>query len=178
MSDTATTQAQGIRVFAYGSNMSTARMLARAPGAAVIGVGRVAGRSLCFHKRSIDGSAKANALASNSEAHEVWGVVYRLNVAEKRALDGYEALGVSYDECEVQVEISGSATVASAWIYEARTEKIFSNLLPYDWYHAFVLAGAIEHGLPPDYVAALRELGFAVDPDEERRRKNLALLGR
>ena len=29
------------------------------------------------------------------------------------------------------------------------------SLTPYDWYKAFVLAGAREHGLPQDYVAAL-----------------------
>ena len=52
-----------------------------------------------------------------------------------------------------------------------------SSRLPFDWYHAYVLAGAEEHGLPADYLGALRALAPVIDPDLDRRAGHLALLG-
>ncbi len=52
-----------IHVFAYGSNLCQRRMVARVPSARVVGVGRLSGHILRFHKRSTDGSAKATSRA-------------------------------------------------------------------------------------------------------------------
>lgn len=49
-------------------------------------------------------------------------------------------------------------------------------LLPYHWYKAFVVAGAVEHGLPPTYIVRLRTVASQLDPKPERRTKNEALL--
>jgi len=48
-------------VFAYGSNMCTQRMRSRVPSAEAVTIGYVGQRQLVFHKRSSDGSAKADA---------------------------------------------------------------------------------------------------------------------
>lgn len=51
-----------LSVFAYGSNLHVRRTTARAPSARPVAIGYVSERSFWFHKRGVDGSAKANAL--------------------------------------------------------------------------------------------------------------------
>ena len=49
-------------------------------------------------------------------------------------------------------------------------------LRPYDWYKALVVAGAIEHSLPPAYVEWIRTFHSQPDPNVMRRAKNERLL--
>lgn len=50
-----------ILYFAYGSNMSSARLRARVPSCRPIGIAFLPGHELRFHKRSKDGSGKCDA---------------------------------------------------------------------------------------------------------------------
>ena len=54
--------------------------------------------------------------------------------------------------------------------------KIDRSAVPYDWYKAFALAGAKEHGLPPAYIAALEAAPPKVDLDANRAATSAALL--
>ena len=47
--------------FAYGSNLSSARMAARVPSARVVARAQLPGHALRFHKVGRDGSAKCDA---------------------------------------------------------------------------------------------------------------------
>ena len=49
-------------------------------------------------------------------------------------------------------------------------------LKPYDWYHALVLAGAEEHGLPNDHIELLRTSEFLPDTDLSRKGRRDALI--
>ena len=49
-------------------------------------------------------------------------------------------------------------------------------LRPYQWYKAFVLAGAIEHGLPTEYIEWLRTFEAQADSNADRRSEREALL--
>ena len=69
-------------------------------------------------------------------------------------------------------------TTADGAKQDARPEAHDENLLPYDWYRALIVAGALEHELPESYVAALRDAVVRADPDAKRREKNLLLLQR
>ena len=90
-------------IFAYGSNLHLQRMRARVPSAQPMEIGYVRQRRLMFHKRSVDGSAKADAAWSPRADDRVWGVIYRLPADEKPALDRCEYLGVGYDLEPVEV---------------------------------------------------------------------------
>ena len=72
--------------------------------------------------------------------------------------------------------IGGKKITASTYL--GRPEAHDENLLPYDWYRALIVAGALEHELPESYVATLRDAVARVDPDAKRREKNLLLLQR
>jgi cation transport regulator ChaC len=159
--------------FAYGSNMLSRRLQERTPSATAIGIGFVEGRRLAFHKVSKDGSGKCDIESTGTQSDRAFGVLFSVASAEKRDLDRAEGLGNGYKEENITVHRSDGTTV-DAITYVATA--IEPALRPYDWYKALVVAGAIEHSLPPAYVEWIRTFHSQPDPNVERRAKNERLL--
>lgn len=154
--------------FAYGSNMLTQRLRERTPSARVVSAAALHGHALRWHKVSRDGSAKCDAVPAAPDS-VVHGVVFEIDRAEKPALDLAEGIGMGYRE--KIVEVATERGPLQAWTYQATNTDHLA--LPYTWYRSLVVAGAKEHGLPQDYVAALEATRTKVDPDEERAAQNL-----
>lgn len=159
--------------FAYGSNLLSRRLAARTPSARPLGIARLPGHRLYWHKRGRDGSGKCDAALTGDRGDAVVGVVYRLDAGERAALDRAEGLGAGYHGAEHDFVVAGRAL--SAFFYRADAGAVDPALAPFDWYHALVVAGAREHRLPADYIAALQR-ATVDDPDAERRRAHFALL--
>lgn len=160
--------------FAYGSNMSSARLRARVPSARAVGRGVLLGHQLVWHKVSIDGSGKCDVVSSDTPDAAVHGVVYAIDQAEKATLDRAEGLGKGYAERQVAVVVNGEPFVATTY-YATHKDPA---LKPYSWYRAHVLAGAFEHALPPEYIAALEAVEALQDPDAARHADQMALVPR
>jgi gamma-glutamylcyclotransferase len=162
--------------FAYGSNMLTERLRAadRCPTASPVGVGSVRGFTLQFCKRSEDGSGKATIVRSERAAARVIGVVFEIDEGEKWNLDKAEGVGRGYDVLDnvtVQLE-SGHEVLARTYI----GTQLDQTLRPYDWYRALVIAGAMQHGLPSNWIATLEATEIIRDLDPGRRRPALDTL--
>jgi gamma-glutamylcyclotransferase len=157
---------------AYGSNMCTRRLKERAPSAVPVGTGFVEGRMLTFAKISIDGSGKCDIEQTLNPADRVHGVLFRVDSTDAENLDRAEGLGQGYCKEEVQVLTPEGTVVAVTYIATAKDP----DRLPYSWYKEFVLQGAIEHGLPDDYVAGLRVAPTKDDPNTRRQKNNEVLL--
>lgn len=111
------------------------------------------GYELKWHKRSRkDGSGKCDIVKAVDETAVVYGVLYEVDSGEKRALDRAEGLGHGYDQAKLQVFRSGRPVNAVTYI----ATDIDTALKPLDWYHAYVVDGAVEHGLPAEYIAGLK----------------------
>ena len=149
-----------IHVFAYGSNMCTERLRARAATAVPLVTGYVTHRKLAFHKRGRDGSAKADAVYTGRSSDRVWGVVFSLTRDDKLVLNGYE-----WGYGEQKVVVIGQDRVLPATIYVARSQLVDAALKPYGWYHHLVVEGAIQHRLPRDYVEHLQTFRPLPDTD-------------
>ncbi len=161
--------------FAYGSNMSLARLCQRAPSATRIGRGCLQGQCLRFHKISQrDGSAKCDAHHTGLADDRVWGVLYRIDPGERQALDLAEGEGMGYRVENVEV-IGEGGEVQRAFTYLATL--IDDRLLPYRGYRQHVLIGARENGLPEDYIEAIASVAVAEDPDEQRHRREWSIHG-
>ncbi len=160
-----------MNIFAYGSNMCTGRLVLRTPSAHPVCIAHLGSHRLRFHKRSQDGSAKADASRTDDPSDRVWGVVFEIDPAEEEALDRAEGYRSGYDKRDVTVTSrTGEAIVAT--MYYAEPTAIIDGVLPYTWYRNFVVIGALEHGLPEEYVALLASPNATRDPDLAREREN------
>lgn len=159
------------KYFAYGSNMSTARLKAehRAPSAKKVGVAELRGHRLRFHKESDDGSGKANAFGTGNDADVVLGVVLEINESDRSCLDHAEGLGKGYDSKRPEVRLLESGEVIKADTYVATADRIDDKISPYKWYRDYVLQGAEEHHLDAGYVAQhIASVTGMPDADEGR----------
>lgn len=127
--------------FAYGSNMSTARLRYRVKSAAPLGFAQLEGVALRWHKKSKDGSGKCNAFPADGKT--LIGVAFEFDAKEKRSLDDAEGLGFGYNEQKIDVRLAGRPT--TVFVYFADTRYIDDSLVPYTWYKDFVVSGAKEH---------------------------------
>lgn len=135
--------------WAYGSNMDTNRLTERTKGCKPLGRAKLVGYRLCFHKRSKDGSGKADAWATGRPDDMVIGVLFEIPASGKRGLDRAE--GTDYEQATVRLLRDDGATV-EAFTYLAKPSAIDSQIMPTPGYRDKVLAGAIEHGLPAAYI--------------------------
>jgi len=144
--------------FAYGSNLSSARLRARVPEAEIVGAARLGGWCLLFDKHGRDGTAKANIHPCSGAA--VWGALYRLAPAHRGPLDRAEGLGTDYQLRELQVALG--VTLFRAYTYVALRRR---PGLPLEaWYLAHILDGTAQHGLPAEWCERLRGLGSVPGP--------------
>lgn len=158
--------------FAYGSNMCVARLRNRVPSAIVKITGHISGYVLAFHKQSVDGSGKGNIEFTGHKDDFVHGVVVEFDASEKHLLDKAEGLGHGYEAMTVRV--STHAGKVEAMTYYATHKD--NTLKPYHWYKAFVVQGAKENHLPPEYIAKLEAVESINDPKPERQAQNEAML--
>ena len=159
--------------FAYGSNMCTGRLRQRVPSANPVHIAKLLNHSLRFHKRSDDRSGKCDAFFTGEPGDEVWGVVFEIDPAEKSQLDAQEGLGLGYAE-KAALVIDAEGNRHSVFTYTAEASHIDPALRPYSWYKRFVVEGARQQTLPPDYIANIEAMAATEDPDRnsdaEKRR--------
>lgn len=160
--------------FAYGSNMCTGRLRGRVPSASPLFRAQLVGHSFRFHKRSKDGSAKADAYKTNNLADTVWGVVFEIAPAEKPNLDRAEGLNQGYIDKTVGV-VDETAETHQVLIYVADPSAIDASLRPYSWYKRFVVEGARQHELPVEYVQFVERFDDIDDPDQNRETSKRAI---
>lgn len=112
---------------AYGPNMSTARLKKRRLAPEPRGTASLQGHAIRFHKRSTDGSGKADAHFTGEAGDVVHGVLFELSEADLVRLDAIEGDGYSREERAVQ---RPDGTSAKASVYLARPEYIDHALRP------------------------------------------------
>jgi gamma-glutamylcyclotransferase len=161
--------------FAYGSNMCTGRLRARVSSAEVVAVAQLFRHRFAYEKRSDDGSSKGNASETGQDTDFVWGVVFEIDAAQKQILDQAEGLGHGYAEKQVTVRDHAQQAYACV-MYYAQPSHIVADR-PYGWYQRFVVEGARQHALPPEYID--QHLAVPVgkpDPDTQRdvRKRRIA----
>ena len=161
-----------MKYFAYGSNMSVPRITVRLPSATKLGVYRLAGSKLMFHKASIDGSAKCDALKTDIPNDFILGVLFDIADDEKTILDKIEGVGKGYELADVVIT-NDNAEQVEAFMYVATDIK--NNIQPYDWYKHHVVYGAKQANLPADYIESINKVEAKLDPDKSRYNQEMAI---
>lgn len=167
-----TPAARTFKYFAYGSNMSSRRLLTRCSTANFIEVAKIEGYTLSFNKKSsVDKSGKANITHTGNKTDIVWGVLFEIEESQKTVLDSAEGEGNGYEEQTFKVTDS-KGQIHDCIAYIATEAKYLDNsLLPMDWYKQHCLIGAREHNLPDDYVSRIESQTATKDTDLERAEK-------
>ena len=134
--------------FAYGSNMSRARMRPRCGSAREIGTGLLEG-----HRFIITADGYASVLPTPGGI--VHGLVWRLTPRDLAALDAYESLDTGlYRAVTLPVRIGTAHAPALVYVGRSRVPG-----RPRPGYLEDVLAAARDLNLPPAYVRALARWG-------------------
>jgi len=91
----------------------------------------------------------------------VWGVLYLITTYEAEHLDRTEGVPLGgYRRIQVSVSVDGAQEI-EAFTYQS--DKISPRRKPSPRYIALLIEGAVQHGLPPDYIDYLRGFELAVD---------------
>lgn len=148
------------RYFAYGSNMSTAQMTDRCPGACRPVTAVLADHAWICNDRGV-------ATIVPVAGRTVHGVIWEVTDGHLASLDRFEGVADGrYRQDTVRVMAGGEMIDAIVYV-DGRTEPG----PPRDGYMDRVLGGAAEHGLPETWIDELRRWdraaprSIAVDPD-------------
>lgn len=159
--------------FAYGSNMSAARLTARIPSASALETGLLYEHTLAFHKPGRkDGTGKCDAHHTGALSDYLLGVIYRIDPDHRSSLDRIEGLGNGYTTKDVTVmSVSGKEIKAFTYI----ATNINNDLKPFHWYKHHVVHGARENNLPSDYIERILLVESIDDPDQDRVKSELSI---
>lgn len=157
--------------FAYGSNLLTARLIARCPSARKAGNALLFGHRLAWHKFGCDDTGKCDVVPTGRAHDVVHGVAWRIRRAERPALDFHEELDTGYTAEAVRIHVHRRVRLARTY----RAIPTDASLLPLDWYKRFVVEGAREHALPDHWIARLQRAPVLPDVDAARRNRNLRI---
>ena len=165
-----------MKIFAYGSNMNINRLKERVPSAIKVCNSSVEGYKFLFNKKSnVDGSAKGNIHQTNDAADKVWGVVFEIAESDKSGLDKVEGLGKGYNEQQIEL-LDDKGNAVQAQVYVADAGAINNEVVPFDWYKAFIVSGAEQNNLPADYTKTLKNATAKVDKNVQRSQQQQAIL--
>lgn len=157
--------------FAYGSNLLFERLKERCPSAERAGLAKKPGYALGFSKRSVDGSGKGMFGLTSTPEDELMGALFALkdDEVELERLHRAEGKGNGYDYiADFQVVRIPDGTTETVRTYQMAPSHCDASLQPYDWYLALVVAGAIQSGLPMDYISRLRASPCRADAKLDR----------
>lgn len=144
--------------FAYGSNMSARQMAERCPGAETMGSAVAEGWQLRFDRPSRRwGGHVADIVQTPGSA--TWGVLWRVTPTHLAALDGFEGVATgAYRRINLVVRQPGESDL-HAESYAVCEPGVVGN--PSSAYLGVILAGAMEHRLPDEYVRQLQSFAEA-----------------
>ena len=150
--------------FAYGSNLCPQQMQTRCASARFVTVAALKDHRLCFPRisRTWGGGGVAGIVADSGAT--AFGVVYDITEDDLKIMDGYEGHPHDYVRAEISVTpLEGDAF--ACWSYFA-TPQEGAPFLPVSAYLARMLSGAEAHGLPQDYIDALKAQKVLEKPQE------------
>jgi gamma-glutamylcyclotransferase (GGCT)/AIG2-like uncharacterized protein YtfP len=120
----------------------------------------------------VDGSGKCDAYETHDPSHSVIGVVFEIDEHDKANLDRIEGFGSGYEQKKVALTASTGETIVALTYYATTIDP---ELRPYIWYKHHVLTGAIENGLPEEYIEKIRAIESIEDPKPERHKREMGL---
>ena len=147
--------AQSFLYFGYGSNLLTERIHINNPSAKFVSIASLDNYKLTFgYKSKRWGGAAATIVPAIG--FKVWGVLWALSMEHLASLDKQEGVPKIYERIKVSV-VSPELQRYNAWSYNLVT-GLDADPIPSAVYQKVILKGAMEHGLPDEYLKFLCEI--------------------
>lgn len=156
--------------FAYGSNLQSATLRGRRGIEVLRAVAvRAPGWRLVFDKPGLVGRAAFANIVPDEDA-VVFGVAFEITADDHAHVELTEGVVIgNYRRVELAVEpLDDSVTGPPASALSLSSDKRDPSLLPTTRYVGLVVEGAIEHGLPEDWVRRIRAVPAREESEEER----------
>ena len=145
------------QVFMYGSNLDRERLLNRVLSwNGQFQKAYLTGYELRFNKRLRRGGVAANIILHPTR--RVWGITIELSNDDLKKMDRYEGHPYHYERQQLKLFLENGRET-SAYVYIAQPEHILEGKKPSLNYFQYVINGAINCGLPLEYVRAIEKLG-------------------
>jgi gamma-glutamylcyclotransferase len=160
--------------FAYGSNMQSATLCGRRGIAYHQAIaGRAVGWRLVLDKPPLVPIGESFANIIPDPAAEVLGVLYEISAEDLEHIDISEGVLLeNYRRIEIPVQPL-SAPERHIRAFTLTSEHRDPDLRPSTRYMDLLIAGAVEHGLPAEYVAFLRSIPSRPESAEAARLRPL-----
>ncbi|XP_023019379.2 gamma-glutamylcyclotransferase [Leptinotarsa decemlineata] len=148
--------------FAYGSNLSTARMHVWNPNAIRCGIGKLNDYVVDFLVYSKIWKGCAGTIVPKKGSH-VWGVIWELKDEDLKNLDWQEGVHVNiYEPITVTVETPEGKLVECLTYQQVRCEsedtlEYMPELKPSPAYLNTMVRGAVESKIPLDYINFIKD---------------------
>ena len=144
--------------FAYGSNMQSATLRGRRGiGFQRAVAGRLHGWRLVLDKPPLVSIGQSFANIIRDTTAEVLGVLYEISEADLAHLDVTEGVPLgNYQRIEIAVQPLSDGHDATLNAFTLTSDHRDPVLQPSSRYMGLLIDGALEHGLPAEYVAFLR----------------------
>lgn len=140
--------------FGYGSNLFSERIHINSPTAMKISIARLDDYELSFGNFS-KGWGGASATIKPKKGSHVWGVVWEIDLDNLPFLDKQEGVPYVYQRLENMEVTTPECEKISVLTYHL-VKGLNMDPIPSAVYHSIILKGAMEHGLPDEYVKFLR----------------------
>ncbi len=156
--------------FAYGSNMESATLRGRRGIAFLRAVPvRAPGWRVVFDKPPLFPIGEAFANIVPDPAAAALGVAFEVTTDDLAQIELSEGVPIgNYQRVELAIEPLASCPDAPGTAMSLASERRDETLQPSTRYMALLVSGALEHGLPAEYVAALRAV-VACEPSATSR---------
>jgi sulfite reductase alpha subunit-like flavoprotein len=151
--------------FGYGSNMREASLRAKGVVPLSSEPAILRGWRLTFNIPDFFRIEGGTGNIERAPEDEVHGVLYACRDEDVRALDELEALGVTYDRMQLEVETySNRAVMANAYV--GVPAKLDDGHRPSSRYRSLLIRGAEEMNLDTGYIERLRAIDVHEAPDQ------------
>jgi cation transport regulator ChaC len=151
-------KASELHYFAYGSNMNMKQIQARCTRPELIAVARLAQHRIAFfgHSKVWDGAIETVVPAPD---HDVWGVIYALPFSDRDRLDSWQDVRLdgtgAYFHYPARVTDTQGQT-HTVLLY--KKDQLGKPRKPSREYLECIVQGAVERGLPAEYIEELRQM--------------------
>ncbi|HEY0330864.1 MAG TPA: gamma-glutamylcyclotransferase [Rhodopseudomonas sp.] len=144
--------------FVYGSDMNAAQIALRCYTPTLVAVARLANHRIGFYGQSAKWGGGEETFVE-APGQDLWGVVYQLSFYDGERLDSWldvrlDGNGPYFHWPAEVIDANG----VSYWALLYKRALLGIQEPPTDAYLEHIVAGAVSHGLPADYIEQLRAI--------------------